>query len=296
MKKLKRILYGWKMSDAETYRQCYRQYGGSINVNPDVLDFITQRTGKNVAYFHREHNGEITGAYPVIDESTVGARVWNKYPLSYDDVLFPMAEDSRALFPERCNRISPFLKHNLLNINYKIARKGNVCIIKDDFSSKAERNRRNEYRKFVSAGGVCLDQSAFSATELARLYTMLFNARFAGEARCHNEDDLADMISALRHLIFGNILFIHDTPCAMDLVLCAKSENLIYFDVPNGGLNPSYSHLSPGSLLMWKNIHAARALCEGDAKRMIFSIGAYKKQWSYKLRWAYINKTGKSFL
>lgn len=296
MGRLKRVIYGWDVSDAETYRQCYKIYGGSINTHPDVLDFISKKTGKNIAYFHRKKNGVITGGYPLFDGKHVGAKVWGKYPVSYDDVLFPLSEESRALFPERCNRISPFLKSRLININYKIARKGNVCIIKDDFSAKTEKNRRNEYRKFVDAGGVCINQSQFSATELAKLYIKLFNARFAGKVRCHNEENLIDIITDLRHLIFGNVLFVKDTPCAFDLVFCAESENMIYFDVPNGGLEPAYSHLSPGSLLMWKNIHSARELCTEKEKKMIFSIGAFTKEWSYKLRWANVKKTGKPFV
>jgi len=295
MGKLKRVIYGWKASDSETYRECYESHGGSINVNPDVLDFIAKKIGHQVTYFQREKNGEIEGAYPLIDKH-VGVRVWKKYPISYDDVLFPMSKTSRAMFPERCNRISPSLKDNLLNINYKIARKGTVCIIKDEFSSKTEKNRRNEFKKFTDAGGVCIDQSYFSATELASLYVRLFNSRFAGKVTCHSEENLVDMIPELRHLIFGNVLLINDLPCAFDLVFCAESKSMVYFDVPNGGLDPAYSHFSPGSLLMWKNIHAAKAFCETKKKKMIFSIGAFEEQWSYKLRWAYVNKTGKPFI
>lgn len=289
-------MYGWRESDAATYRKCYQQYGGSINMHPDVLDFVIERTGQSIRYFQREDQNEVIGGYAVIDEKHVGAKIWDKYPISYDDVLFPVAERCRAMFPERCNRISPTLKNNLLNINYKIARKGTVCIVKDSFSSKTEKNRRNEFRRFVDAGGVCIDQAAFCASELADLYVTLFNARFAGEIRCHDKADLADSFERLRHLIFGNVLFIKDKPCAIDLVYCAESEKMIYFDVPNGGVDPSWSHLSPGSLLMWKNIQAARSHCDKKQKKMIFSIGALEEKWAYKLRWANVQKTGKPFL
>ncbi|ELY3982097.1 GNAT family N-acetyltransferase [Cronobacter muytjensii] len=296
MGKIKRLLYGWEKSSAETYRQCYKKNGGSINVHPDVIDFIIKRTGQSVDYFHRKVKNEIIGSYPLINNKSVGAKVWNLYPVSYDDVLFPFSESGRAMFPERCNRISPFLKDSLLNVNYKIARKGNVCIVKEGFSSKTEKNRRNEYRKFIDAGGTCIDQSAFSAKDLAGLYIKLFNARFQGKVRCHSEENLTDIISSLRPLIFGKVLFVGDAPCAFDLVFRAESDDMIYFDVPNGGLDPSYSHLSPGSLAMWQNIQAAKADCEHKKKKMIFSIGALKKEWSYKLRWANVVKTGKPFI
>ncbi len=296
MGKLKRIIYGWNTSDAEIYRQCYKKNGGSINVHPDVIDFITKKTGQTVDYFHHMEKGEVVGCYPLLDHKYVGAKVWSKYPISYDDVLFPLSEDSKAMFPEHCNRISPFLKGRVLNINYKIARKGNVCIVKDTFSSKTEKNRRNEYRKFQNAGGLCVDQSDFSAQELARLYIHLFKARFGDKVRCHNENNLTEIITELRHLIFGKVLFVNEVPCAFDLIFRAESDGVIYFDVPNGGLEPSFSHLSPGSLVMWQNIQSARADCEKKQKKMIFSIGALTNEWSYKLRWANVIKTGKPFI
>ena len=295
MGRLKRLIYGWDNSDAETYRECYSQFGGSINVHPDVLEYIGTRTGLDIKYFHREKNGLVVGGYPVVAGKHVGVKLWNKYPISYDDVLFPLSAECRAFFPERCNRISPSLTKNLLNINYSIARKGTVCLVKDCFSAKTEKNRRNEYRKFVSAGGTCIDQKKFSAAELADLYVKLFDARFAGKVRCHDKEILIDIFTYLRHLIFGNVLFINDKPCAIDLVFFAESEKIIYFDVPNGGIDPEYSHLSPGSLVMWKNINSARDFCEEKGKRMIFSIGAYEEKWAYKLRWANLNKTGKPF-
>lgn len=74
----------------------------------------------------------------------------------------------------------------------------------------------------------------------------------------------------------------------------AESEHIIYFDVPNGGVNMKYSDLSPGSLLMWKNIGAARDYCKQTGKEMRLSIGSLDKEWTYKLRWADAHSTGKT--
>ena len=293
MSYLKRIMYGWSSSDEEIYRKCYALYGGSINMHPDVIDYVTSKTGQSVDYYHLERQGEVIACYPLIDDKMIGIRAWSQFPFSYDDVLLPFDKNHRAFFPEKCNRLSPELKDNLINANYKIARKGNVCYVKDGFSSKSEKNRRNEYRRFINAGGMCMDQSQFTADELAAIYVKLFNARFAGSVRCHEQSVLREAIENLRHLIFGNILFIDNKPCAMDLIFCAESNTMIYFDVPNGGVDPVYSHLSPGSLLMWKNIQDARDFSNNKNKDMIFSIGAYRKKLAYKTRWANVMKTGK---
>ena len=54
-----------------------------------------------------------------------------------------------------------------------------------------------------------------------------------------------------------------------------------------------YTDLSPGSLLMWKNIGAAREYCAHVGKEMRFSMGLISKDWAYKLRWADAFATGK---
>lgn len=293
MRKLKRLLYGWEKSDAKTYRHTYQLFGGSLNVNPDVLDFIGDHENLRIRYFHREKNGVITGGYPVVEDQHVGVNIWEKYPFSYDEILLPLSAEAKLLFPDKTNRLSPVHNKVLLNVNYSFARKNAICIVEQKLSAKSEKNRRNEFNRFIKAGGVICDQSDFSAEELAHLYVHLFNARFRGTVKCFNVDVLTNTISSLRHLFFGSILFVRDIPCAMDLVLHAASDQQIYFDVPNGGIDPRLSSLSPGSLLMWKNIQAARQLCENTHKKMRFSLGALDAEWNYKLRWATPYKTGK---
>jgi len=97
-------------------------------------------------------------------------------------------------------------------------------------------------------------------------------------------------------MIFGHVLFIDDKPCAIDLILYGESDNAVYFDVPNGGVDTRFSNLSPGSVIMWKNIQSAREFCYQKNKPMRFSIGALDERWTYKLRWADAHFTGKPFI
>lgn len=294
MRRLKRLFFGWENSDAETYRNIFEQYGGSINVHPDMVDFVAKRSGEKVSYFHCEKEGVIVGAYPVIGEKSLGADIWRRYPFSYDEILFPLEPSTRVWFPEKSNRLSHRLKDNIINANYTLARKNKVCIVKETGSPKSDKNRRNEFKRFLKSDGICVDQSSISAEELAALYLYLFNARFKGQVRCYEKNDLLDVIKTLRHLFFGKVLFIGDAPCAIDLALFSESSEKIYFDIPNGGVQPCYSDLSPGSLVMWKNIQAAKKMCEEKRKKMIFSIGALDENWTYKLRWANALRTGKT--
>lgn len=264
-------------------------------MHPDVIEFARSRLGLSVEYFHTIQNGEVVGAYPVVNNEMLGARIWQRYPVSYDETVIPLAPECRIMLPERSNRISPYQQFNFTNVNYTIARKNAICIVKNTFSTKTEKNRRNEYNRFIRAGGKCMDQSCFTNEELSDIYIALFKARFHDSIKCYDKNDILDIIKYLRHLVFGNVLFIDDQPCAFDLIFYGESERLLYFDVPNGGLDTRFSHLSPGSVLMWKNIQAARNVCGKKNRPMRFSIGALDKEWAYKLRWANSSITGKPF-
>jgi len=293
MSHLKRTLYGWKKSDASTYEYCFNRFGGSVNMHPEVIRFFSTYNNQTVTYFHKEKNGEYIAAYALLNGNRIGVEQWKNFPLSYDEVMIPAAKDAIMLFPEKVNKLSHFNKGNFRNVNFRIARKNKICFVKNNFSAKTEKNRRNEYNRFLKAGGRCCDLNQFSPEELADYYIFLFKSRFADRLECYSRDSLITLIRAMKGMIVGHILFIEDEPCAMDLLFMAESDHIIYFDVPNGGVNMKYTHLSPGSLVMWKNICAARKYCELTGKEMRLSIGSVGKDWSYKLRWADTHATGK---
>jgi len=293
MSYLKRTLYGWKKSDANIYEYCFKCFGGSVNMHPEVINFFASHNKEAVTYFHKEKSGQYIAAYALLNKNSIGVEQWKNFPLSYDEVMIPVAKEATILFPEKINKISHFNKHNFLNVNFSIARKNKICFVKDSFSAKTEKNRRNEYNRFLKTGGRCCDLNQFSPQELADYYIFLFKSRFTDKLECYSRDSLITIIGAMKRMIVGHILFIKDEPCAMDLMFMAESDHIIYFDVPNGGVNMKYTDLSPGSLLMWKNISSAREYCEQAGKEMRLSIGSVGKHWSYKLRWADAHATGK---
>lgn len=295
MRNLKRRLFGWSVSNSETYGECYQLHGGSINTHPDVINFISTQTGADVKYYENSRNGVLYGAYPLIN-GALGLKINKKYPLSYDEVLLPIRDDKRLFIPERTNRLSPLHRTNTFNSNFIIVRKNEICIVKHTFSAKTEKNRRHEFNRFIKAGGSYVDQVNFSAEELSNINITLFKARFGESVPCYSFDCIFSFINHLRKMIFGYVLYINNTPCALDLILFNECNNFIYFDVPNGGVDPHHSVLSPGSVLMWLNIKKARELCEEKERIMHFSIGALRPRWKYKLRWADPFKTGKPFI
>lgn len=291
---IKRALYGWKKSSAEIYAHCFNEFGGSVNMHPHVVDYFSSRFGSRLSFFHYEKKGEIIAAFALFDDKTPGVCQWREYPLSYDEILIPAKAGHRLLFPEKTNRLSCFNRGNFINASFTFARKNRVCFVKPGFSAKTEKNRRNAFNKFLRSGGRCDDLRLYSAEQLADYYIFLFKSRFADSVKCYSRASLIEIISVLRPMIDGHILFVDNEPCALDLIFMAESAHSIYYDVPNGGVNTRFSHLSPGSLLMWKNISTAREYCQQQGKEMRFSIGSLDDEWHYKLRWANACATGKT--
>ncbi|EOL8942424.1 Mig-14 family protein [Cronobacter dublinensis] len=295
---LKPSLAGWEPSDFHIYKETYRQYGGSVNTHPDAVEFFMQHKDMRFTFWHffNVALNKITAAYFTVNDQDFDLNVWREYPLSYDEVMMPIAENARVLLPIKTNRLSLRHRNSVLNSSFLFRTKRKVCLVKDQFSTKTIKKRNSELRKFLASGGESHQLSALEVGDIADFYIYLFNKRFSDTVRCYGKLNLIEMLTPLKHMIAGSLFFYKGAPCAIDMVLKAESDNLIYFDVPNGGLDPVFNPLSPGSLLMWNNINEARSLCHSGNKAMIFCIGLYDKNWDYKLRWANAQRTGKTLV
>ncbi|WP_449544563.1 Mig-14 family protein [Lelliottia amnigena] len=290
---LKHFISGWTPCRFDDYAETYQTFGGSINMHPDIVEFFMRKGQTAFSFWQKRNNDGVCGAYFVTDKNEIGLNVWRDYPVSFDEVLLPVSAEQKIWLPDRTNRLSSRHRDNIRNSSFFYRTKRSICRVKESFSTKTIKKRNGELRKFIGLGGQCYRLSEMSPKEIARLYVLLFKLRFADSVRCYEENKIEELLSAVPHLIFGNVLFFDNTPCAIDLVLCANSNSMAYFDVPNGGVDPKFSAFSPGSMLMWANITDARDLCTLQQKEMVFSIGLYEKEWDYKLRWADTAKTGK---
>ncbi|EAW9327204.1 antimicrobial resistance protein Mig-14 [Salmonella enterica] len=292
---IKRIITHWETSSFSTYRDTFEQYGGSVNMHPDVVEYFMKHHNWKFSFFHYKKYGEIKGAYFVCNNQNIGILMRRTFPLSSDEVLIPLDPELRCFLPERTNKLSVYHRSQIINATWRLARKKQNCLIKDTFSSKFGKNRRNEYQKFLRNGGSVKSLDEFSGDELAQIYQSLFRSRFGDTLPCYPSDNLIDFFSHLRHLLYGCVLYVENAPCAFDIVLKAESRLNVYFDVPNGGVRKECMNLSPGSILMWLNVNNAKSYCQEKNKKFIFSIGALRPEWEYKLRWAEPYFTGKSF-
>lgn len=295
LQNMKRMLTNWETSSFTIYKDIFEQYGGSVNMHPDVVNYFMKYHNWKFSFFHFKKNNLIKGAYFVCDNQHIGIFMRRIFPLSSDEVLIPLAPELRCFLPERTNKLSIYHRSQIINATWSIARKKQNCLVKDNFSSKFGKNRRNEYQKFLRNGGNIRNLDDFSGEELVQIYQSLFRSRFGDTLPCYPAGNLIDFFTYLRHLLYGCILYFENTPCAFDIILKAESHLNVYFDVPNGAVKKEYMNFSPGSILMWININSAKSYCDEKNKKFIFSIGSLRPEWEYKLRWADPFFTGKSF-
>ncbi len=291
---LRRRLSGWARSDLATYRQAYQQYGGGVNTHPDVVSFIMQSSGLEVDFWACWRAGILTGAYFTTARGQGGMNVWRQWPVTYDELLFPLSPQHRFWLPVHSNRLAWEHQSQVWNATYRLFRKVRNCRVKSHFGAKHEKTRRNEVSRFMRRGGASRPVADLSTDELARVFVTLFAKRFGEAVNGYEEGRLRSMLTALRPLLFGHVLYLHGEPCAYDLIFMTESPAWLYFDAPNGGVDPAHASLSVGSVLMWLNICAARSLCQQRGKAMKFSLGHYSEDWDYKLRWAEPLRLGKT--
>ncbi|WP_256741542.1 transcriptional regulator, partial [Cronobacter sakazakii] len=229
-------LTGWQPCDAAHYARIYHQFGGSICCHPDVLHFLSREQNLTLRYFALRDGNEDAGAcFSVNGKCSLQHR---HFPVVFDDVLFPLRANKRCYLPVTNKRLSPHHKGAFVNALFSGRLKHKVAYIKENISKTSEKKRRKEFEKFCAMGGVVRDASHFSSEELAAIYIELFTLRWQGKIYCFKYEDLVRTFDALRHLIFGSVLFLHDRPCAFDIIFMCKNPEWIYFDDINGGYDP----------------------------------------------------------
>ncbi|WP_340609328.1 GNAT family N-acetyltransferase [Xenorhabdus bharatensis] len=285
MRKISTFISGWKKCNFEQYKEAHALFGGCVLTHPNIISFLDRHTGGNQFFFHlKEEADSIHGAYFSAKKTKLVEKIHGEYPLPIDEVIFPIEADKKLFLPIKSKRLSPLHKNNARNASYKVPfSKRQICLIKDNFSYKTRRNRKNEINRFTRAGGEIRASNEFSAEKLVDIYIDLYQKRWNYQHSSEELQRLLEIYTELREHVFGYVLLINGTPCAYDFVLRADSPKWISFDAINGGYDPEYAHLSVGSILMWVNIQEAKALCQAADKTMRYSLGnptlEYKNRW-----------------
>lgn len=123
---IKRKLTHWETSSFPIYRDTFEQYGGSVNMHPDIVEYFMKYHDWKFSFFHYKKYDEIKGAYFVCNNQNIGILMRRAFPLSSDEVLIPLAPELRCFLPERTNKLSVYHRSQIINATWRLARKRTV--------------------------------------------------------------------------------------------------------------------------------------------------------------------------
>ncbi|MBN0430660.1 hypothetical protein JTM52_35720, partial [Pseudomonas aeruginosa] len=89
--------------------------GGSVNMHPDMVMFFMNQGRMKFQFWHYCQNGITTAAYFTVDNKNIGLNVWREYPVSFDEIMLPVAAEQKIWLPEKTNLLSSKKRANILN-------------------------------------------------------------------------------------------------------------------------------------------------------------------------------------
>ncbi|MGF2656327.1 GNAT family N-acetyltransferase [Serratia marcescens] len=277
-------LVGWQECSLADYSSAFHMYGGNCCTNPVLLRFLQRNTPEKYRFYSKSEADKIKAA--IFINTSGDFCLPGKYNniVSADEIVFPIERTTKVILPYKSKKISSLIRYNCLNCLPSYLNKRRICLIKEDFSVKSKRNRRNELNKFIKNGGEVIPASHYSPQEICNIYNNLFKKRWGVGLDSKCIDNIFNFISENPEMLFGNVLEIFGKPCAYDLIIKSASPRWISFDIPNGGVDPKFNKLSVGSVLMWVNTQQAISLCKNERKKIHFSLGS--PTMPYKIRWS----------
>ncbi|MFV2698952.1 antimicrobial resistance protein Mig-14, partial [Escherichia coli] len=76
----------------------FEKYGGSENMQPDVVSYFMIHHDWKIDFFHYEKDGDIKGSYILCNGKQIGIMSIRSYPLSSDEVLIHFSQHPRCFF------------------------------------------------------------------------------------------------------------------------------------------------------------------------------------------------------
>jgi Mig-14 len=276
----------------ETYAHCYHAWGGSFIVHPEVLQFLEDTHGVKTAYRGYFKNGKCVaavgtwGPYLAGDRNALRAyKLTDRIDFGYPIVYLPIAPEHSCLVLFRAGYLLNLQRKRIAGVAFPGLKKMSILKQIPDALPTGKKEFQIKERRFERLGGVARDIQEFSNDEIIAIYDELFQARW--QRKPHAMETMGRTLDALRKFLYGKVLLLKNRPVAIQLNYRAETAPAICIDYINGGVDKSFSGISPGSLLSYVNGRDACAEAQAKGKRLIYSYGKantdYKDQWCDRL-------------
>ncbi len=283
---------GWSPISAADYRAAWLRFGGSVITHPDFVEKLSDLAGIEVRYLGWSVHGQLQAAVAVwgrdLALSKQGLKRHGKrrlFDLGNAEVIVPQSSDAIGVrLRHRMQFVSALHEGRiagLKNQGQEIALLRNP----DDYSKKFRYNQRRELRLLEEQGGEILSFTELNSSEQALIYSDLFEKRWGFSTP--GKERLAEVLELLRPFMTGSYICINGQPAAAQILYRVESPAWISVEYINGGVDPQFNELSPGSVLTWVNTQAEweHALAQGKALRYSFGRAdrEYKDRWCHRV-------------
>jgi ubiquinone/menaquinone biosynthesis C-methylase UbiE len=279
----------WTRISAIEYSLIFERFGGSFPVHPRVVILLGELARRPVRYMGLLRNGSFVAAVPLWGRHIVAtASALAAYDASHlmdlgeSEIVLPISHDVSTHIPFEANMVSNLHRDNIHNLepdwrlgeelepnsSFAIARTAKSG---DDVRTSHVRHR--ELRRFEDIGGRFVSSRDISPDELVNIYITLYRRRKGEQAPILGEQNLHLVISELKDMINGDLLFMKDRPVCMELLFKHQTSTFLFVNGVQRVSDPDFNRYSIGTILTYHNIDMFIREAEKLGKRLRYGFG-----------------------
>lgn len=281
---------GWDSITADTYRQAWQLWGGSLVTHPDVIERLSGLASMPVRYLGWHDAAGLQAVVAVWDRylalSKLGLKKHGKrrlFDLGNAEVILPAAPAAKGV---RLRLEASYMSSlNAGQVDSLKPQTAELALLREpeEYSKKFRYNQRRELRLLEEQGGEILPFAELNSSEQAQIYSDLFEKRWGFATP--GKERLAEVLELLRPFMTGSYIRINGQPAAAQILYRVESPEWISVEYINGGVDPQFNELSPGSVLTWVNTQAEWEHAQTQGKALRYSFGRADRE--YKDRWCH---------
>ena len=272
----------------EEYAHYYHVWGGSFIIHPEVLQFFEDVYGIRTSYRGYFNEGKCVaalgtwGPYLAGDRNALRAyQLTDRIDFGYPILYLPVAPgcSCRVLF--RAGFLLNLQRRQIGGAFFPGIKQVSILKQIPDALPTGKKEFQIKERRFERLGGAARNIREFGSEEIIAMYEELFQVRW--QRKPHAIGAMKRTLDSLHKFLFGQVLLLKNRPVAIQINYRSETRLTICVDYINGGVDKSFSGISPGSLLSYINGRDACAEAQGQGKQLIYSYGKanteYKDQW-----------------
>lgn len=280
---------GWVSISAAEYSAAWQQYGGSVITHPDFVERLSSLADIPVRYLGWEASDGLGAAVAVwgrdLALSKTGLKKQGKrrlFDLGNAEVIVPQAKSSDIRLRQRMQFVSALHEGRVTGLK---PQGQEIALLREpeDYSKKFRYNQRRELRLLEEQGGEILSFAELTSQEQAQIYSDLFEKRWGFETP--GKERLAEVLELLRPFVVGSYACVNGQPAAAQILYRVESPDWFSVEYINGGVDPQFNALSPGSVLTWVNTQEQWEHARAQGKALRYSFGRADRE--YKDRWCH---------